>query len=133
MSWWEQSREEMTLDHIQKLFERVIRIEDQFAEIDSREVDETTTDEDTEENGGDLVPLNADVADENDVMPGFYELEDFEYCSFVYFQVRQYIYFSTYVVAFVLAPIVAAPHGWVKLFFSGIAILRLFFSRFWLM
>ena len=78
VSWWEQSREEMTLDHIQKLFERVIRIEDQFAEIDSREVDETTTDEDTEENGGDLVPLNADVADENDVMPGFYDLEDFE-------------------------------------------------------
>ena len=76
--WWDQSRNEMTLDHIQKLFERVIRIGDQFAEIDLREV-EGHADEDTEENGGDLVLLNADIADENDVVPGFYELEDFEY------------------------------------------------------
>ena len=77
--WWEESRQAMTLDHIGKLFERVIRIEDQFAEIDSRDIDETTVDQDTEENGGDLVPLNADIADDNDVMPGFFELEDFEY------------------------------------------------------
>ena len=77
--WWEQSRQEMTLEHIQKLFERVIRIEDQFAEIDSKEVDEENMEEDIEEHGGDLVLLNADVADENDVMPGFYDFEDFEY------------------------------------------------------
>lgn len=77
--WWEQSRQEMTLDHIQKLFERVIKIEDQFDEIDSRELDEGDTEEDTEKTGGDLVPLDADIADENDVMPGFYDFEDFEY------------------------------------------------------
>ena len=53
--WWEQSRKEMTLEHIQKLFEQVIRIEDQFAEIDSRFIEEATTEEDIEENGGDLV------------------------------------------------------------------------------
>ena len=76
--WWEQSRREMTHDHILKLFDRVIRIEDQFAEIDSREAEEATAEEDTEENGGDLVPLDADIADDNDVMPGFYEFEDFE-------------------------------------------------------
>ena len=69
----------MTLDHIQKLFERVIKIEDQFDEIDSRGLDEEDTEEDTEETGGDLVPLDADIADENDVMPGFYDFEDFEY------------------------------------------------------
>ena len=76
--WWEESRQAMTLDHIKRLFERVIRIEDQFAEIDSRDLDETRAEEDTEENGGDLVPLNADIADDNDVMPGFFDFEDFE-------------------------------------------------------
>ena len=76
--WWERSRNEMTFDHIEKLFERVIRIENQFAEIDLRE-DDSLVDEDTEENGGDLVPLNADIADENDVVPGFYDLDDFDY------------------------------------------------------
>ena len=75
--WWGESRDAMTIDHIQRLFERVIRIENQFAEIDLREV-EGDADEDTEENGGDLVPLDVDLADENDVIPGFYELEDFE-------------------------------------------------------
>ena len=76
--WWEDSRQAMTLDHIEKLFERAIRIEDQFAEIDSRDIDESGPDEDTEENGGDLVLLDADIADDNDVMPGFFEFEDFE-------------------------------------------------------
>ena len=76
--WWEQSRNEMTIEHVQNLFDRVIRIENQFADIDLKEV-EGHDDEDTEENGGDLVPLNADVADENDIEPGFYDLEDFDY------------------------------------------------------
>ena len=76
--WWEESRQAMTLDHIQKLFERVIRIEDQFDEIDSRETDEGDTVEDTEEMGGDLELLNADIADENDVIPSFYEYDDYE-------------------------------------------------------
>ena len=68
----------MTFDHIEKLFERVIRIDNQFAEIDLRG-DDSLVDEDTEENGGDLVPLNADIADENDIVPGFYDLDDFDY------------------------------------------------------
>ena len=76
--WWEESRQAMTLDHIQKLFERVIRIEDQFDGIDSRETDEGDTVEDTEEMGGDLELLNADIADENDVIPSFYEYDDYE-------------------------------------------------------
>ena len=76
--WWEDSRQAMTLDQIEKLFERAIRIEDQFAEIDSRGIDESGPDEDTEENRGDLVLLDADIADDNDVMPGFFEFEDFE-------------------------------------------------------
>ena len=77
----------MTLDHVEKLFQRVIRIEDQFAEIDLRGTEETDdTAEDIDENGGDLVPLNVDVADENDVIPGFYEYDDFYYlCSLVGF------------------------------------------------
>ena len=77
--WWEESRTGMTIEHIQKLFDRVICIEDQFAEIDSRELEDGGIVEDVEEYGGDLVPLNVDVADDNDVMPGFYELDDFEY------------------------------------------------------
>ena len=77
-SFWAESRSAMTVEHIEKLFLRVIRIEDQFAEIDFKQDEESGAGEDTEENGGDLVPLNADVADENDVMPGFYEFEDFE-------------------------------------------------------
>ena len=78
-SFWEESRKAMTIEHIEKLFERVIRIEDQFAEIDSREVEDSGTTEDVEENGGDLVLLNVDGADENDVMPGFHDFDDFGY------------------------------------------------------
>ena len=77
--FWEESRQSMTVEHIGKLFERVVRIENQFAEIDFREIEEGSADEDTEESGGDLVPLDADLADENDVVPGFYELDDFDY------------------------------------------------------
>ena len=77
-SFWAESREAMTAEHIEKLFQRVIRIENQFAEIDLKDVEGSDADEDIEENGGDLVLLNADVADENDVMPGFYEYDDFE-------------------------------------------------------
>ena len=68
----------MTLDHIRKLSERVIRFENQFAEIDLRD-DGSHVEEDTEENRIDSVPLNADVADENDLVPGFYDLDDFDY------------------------------------------------------
>ena len=69
----------MSVEHIHKLLERVICIEDQFAEIDLREVEDHGTTEDVVELCGDLVSMNADVADENVVMPGLYELEDFGY------------------------------------------------------
>ena len=120
----------MTLDHIWKLFERVIKIEDQFDEIDSRELDEGDTEEDTEKTGGDLVPLDADIADENDVMPGFYDFEDFEYqCSIV---ISNHVN-SGDVMTFVLPYAVAAPHCWVKPVFSGTAILWVLFFGFLLM
>ena len=68
----------MTTEHIEKLFQRVIRIENQFAVIDFKEVEGSDADGNIEENGGDLVLLNADVTDENDVMTGFHEYDDFE-------------------------------------------------------